>query len=75
MDFLFKLIGLIIIYLIYAGLQRSYFSYTLANGFMDRDKFEDICPEIFEYLEKVKKDKKSDSSESGQKTAEPIEKQ
>lgn len=66
--FLFKLIGVAIIYLIYAGLQRSHSSYTLVNGYMDLDKFREVCPEIFEHLEKVKKNKEKVSSEYGQKT-------
>lgn len=38
--------------LVFAGLQRRFSKETLVNGFMDRDKAEDLCPSIFKVDEK-----------------------
>lgn len=38
--------------LIIAGLQRRFSSETLVNGFMNKDKAEDLCPSIFKVDEK-----------------------
>ena len=40
-------VGLVLGGLIIAGLQRRFSSETLINGFMDKDKAEDLAPTIF----------------------------
>ncbi len=46
------IIGIFVFFLICGGLQRAFFPHTLVNGFMDLDKLEAICPQLFKPKEK-----------------------
>jgi hypothetical protein len=46
-------IGLILGGLIIAGLQRRFSPETLINGFMDRDKAEELAPTLFKKEEET----------------------
>lgn len=46
------IIGIVILLLAFAGLQRTFFPHTMVNGFMDMDKLKAICPELFECKDK-----------------------
>lgn len=47
MNFIYATVGVIIGFLIFAGLQRRFSPETLINGFMSKDKAKDICPSVF----------------------------
>lgn len=47
MKLVLGIIGFIVVYLIFAGLQRRFSPHTLINGYMDEEKAKDICPDVF----------------------------
>jgi hypothetical protein len=54
-EFILWFVGLVVVCLIFGGLQRTFFPHTLANGFMDLEKLKDLCPELF-----IKKDEEKE---------------
>jgi len=52
-EYIFIALGMVILFLTFAGLQRKFFPETIINGFMDRDKAKEISPEIFDRSKKT----------------------
>lgn len=44
-EIILSIVGVVVLFLAVAGLQRIFSPQTLANGFMDKDKLETINPE------------------------------
>ncbi len=47
LNFFLSFVGLVVVYLVFAGLQRRFSPETLANGLMDEEKGKEIAPTVF----------------------------
>jgi hypothetical protein len=47
MEYVFYGVGIVVVGLIWAALQRRFAPHTIINGYMDLEKAQDICPEVF----------------------------